>query len=226
MTDYLIIPDIHLKLSQTIRALDKFPARKVIFLGDYFDHFVEAAPDYIDLCKWLKGAIYRDDYVFLIGNHDLNYYKNNLNSDFHCSGYEWWKNQLINDRLTTQDWRRFKFYHYEAGINCLFTHAGLSKLYQKYAKNSFAELEIEARKIENLKESLFCKAGLFRGGSGVGGPLWCDIQEFSPISGLNQVFGHTPGAQVLEVETFNYCIDTSLKYCLTIEDGNPKVVEV
>ena len=49
----------------------------------------------------------------------------------------------------------------------------------------------------------------------VGGPLWCDYDEFVPIPSLNQIFGHTKSDYVRYGETDdskNYCIDTGLNH--------------
>ena len=58
--------------------------------------------------------------------------------------------------------------------------------------------------------------GFSRGGSNVvGGPLWCDYNEFVDIPGINQIFGHTPNYTVRHRKTKNfehYCIDTRLNH--------------
>ena len=54
--------------------------------------------------------------------------------------------------------------------------------------------------------------GRARGGSHpCGGLLWCDVHEFVPIPGINQIFGHTPGnlGTVKEGrDSLNICLDT------------------
>ena len=64
----------------------------------------------------------------------------------------------------------------------------------------------------------FFQVGFSRGGSNdVGGPLWCDYDEFVDILGINQIFGHTPNHIVRHHKTKNsehYCIDIKLNhYC-------------
>ena len=58
--------------------------------------------------------------------------------------------------------------------------------------------------------------GFSRGGSNdVGGPLWCDYNEFVDILGINQIFGHTPNHIVRHHKTKNsehYCIDIKINH--------------
>ena len=68
----------------------------------------------------------------------------------------------------------------------------------------------------------FFQVGFTRGGSNdVGGPLWCDYDEFADIPGINQIFGHTPNHIVRHRKTKNsehYCIDTKLKHYAVYQD--------
>jgi hypothetical protein len=48
-------------------------------------------------------------------------------------------------------------------------------------------------------------------GQAVGGLVWCDFREFTPIPGLNQIFGHTPGnlgTTKRGQASINICLDT------------------
>jgi len=54
-------------------------------------------------------------------------------------------------------------------------------------------------------------AGMDRDGpQPFGGPLWMDWSSLTPIPGINQVVGHTPGRDVREKmkrRSRNYCLD-------------------
>ena len=75
----------------------------------------------------------------------------------------------------------------------------------------------------------FLHVGFSRGGSNViGGPLWCDYDEFVDVSGICQIFGHIPNHLVRHRKTKNsehYCIDTKLRHYAIYQNGMMHVKE-
>jgi len=70
-----------------------------------------------------------------------------------------------------------------------------------------------------------------RGGpQAVGGPLWLDWDdEFAPVTGVNQIVGHTEHRRVQRKggEQFeNWCLDTQLREIALIDDESIEVVRV
>jgi hypothetical protein len=122
----------------------------------------------------------------------------------------------------------------------LFTHAGLS---QANAPASIIDLRSFMRnETTEAWSALFSRKphwiwgiGRARGGDApCGGLLWCDwSHEFTPVQGLNQVLGHTPGHTFRVTRgpsSENWCIDltspTGITHILAIEDDIVRPVEV
>lgn len=231
----IIVPDIHLKHNLVEDFLKKVTYSKVIFLGDYFDDFGDDPYQNEDTAKWLRESLHKDDRIHLIGNHDLPYMFDG--KGYFCSGYTHVKNRFINNVLKDNDWRQLKLYHLEQinGVNWLFTHAGFTRQYITRKNNPDSPLNILLNEEEYFyylfnngicEESMFSDCSRLSGGySQVSGILWCRLKEFTPINGLNQMFGHTPtinyNLHPVELYTGNYAIDTHLHYIVNIDkNGN------
>jgi hypothetical protein len=218
---YLIIPDTHLKHKRAQRIIDNEGADKVILLGDFFDDFNDSVEMNIETAEWVKSKINNDYFIFLNGNHCLQYrYSNNPYTK--CSGYSYNKDVAINQILTKQDWDKFKWYY--VLDDYLITHAGLSyshlgnltnftipeiiKFLDKNIVNANIALEI------NQAHWLFM-AGQYRGGQQkTGGITWVDFDnEFEPIAGIKQLAGHTEKSNIRYLDgKNNICLDTSLNH--------------
>lgn len=229
--DLIVVPDVHLKHHLVDEFLKSVTYKKIIFLGDYFDDFGDDPYQNEDTAKWLRKSIYKDNRVHLIGNHDLPYMFNG--QGYYCSGYTNVKNKFINEILKEQDWRQLKLYHLEQinGVNWLFTHAGFTRQWTT-KKNADSPLNILVNEEEVFNYSfdhgiteytnMFSACSPLSGGSHAhSGILWCRLKEFTPIKGLNQMFGHTPTVnndlKPLELYTGNWAIDTHLNYIITID---------
>ena len=73
-------------------------------------------------------------------------------------------------------------------------------------------------------------AGEDRGGlQRIGGPLWMGWDNFMPISGVNQIVGHTPGDEVrkkITRKSRNYCLDVgNASVAAILEDGKLKIMK-
>ena len=254
----MIIPDVHEQIEKVKKLLEKYPDLWVVFLGDWFDSFANhGLPTYntFETCRWLRENILNPLYTFLWGNHDL-HYAFPINA-MCCSGWNGQKLSIIRNHLgdTKEGWKKFKLFHWigEPANNdergnvenkeYLCTHAGLHPYLLNpvlgFGKKCLAEMEEEAlyklRYEQQVVPLLLCGRG--RGGPGrVGGVVWLDWdQEFTPIEGLNQIVGHTPGDAVRtkvvreegKVVSFNYAIDTHLKYVILVyEDDTFKIESV
>ncbi len=157
---------------------------------------------FVGILLWrVDDFVKKDNHIALIGNHDMHYMHSNRN--FQCSGYEQWKYFLINDIVQRDTWDKLRGYHV-LDNTWLLSHAGLHKEYipiniQRLALQNKTEtfktiseyLDQEMRK--GLRdESWIFHAGHIRGGNQkYGGLMWCDSREFTPTTGLNQIFGHT-----------------------------------
>ena len=233
MEKILVIPDIHHKVGRVAEILHKETPDRVIFLGDWFDDFYDTLRNCRDTALWLSNRIdnYPED-IFLWGNHDLAY--GFPSRETYCSGFATDKHIAIKDVMSSSHWDRFKFTHWEG--DWLFSHGGLTAPHVNGIMNDGLKywLEGEERdaqlRVRSGKPHWMYQPGMSRGGRAVfGGVTWCDVSEFLPIDGVNQVFGHTPQHRPWKYDIKrrkgkkitgeNYCIDTHLQHYGLIE-GN------
>lgn len=213
----LVIPDIHHKIDIAESILKKHPDEPVIFLGDYFDDFLDTPEITKTTALWLKRHLNDPNKIFLFGNHDLSYAYSHING-LVCSGWTREKQRVITETLTQEDWAKLKFCHEAEGF--LFTHAGKTAPLEHYRLDNS---EIRDTLAEGSLHILVA-AGRGRGGMAKwGGITWCDFyREFSPIRGVKQIFGHTPSEEPRERDG-NWCLDTHLKHYAIVHDGKVEI---
>ena len=210
MNTTLILPDIHLRHEQANKIIKHVGADEVIFLGDWADDF-DDTPDMVkETAEWFVDFVANPNHIALFGNHDAHYAYSYRT--FRCSGYQQWKYLEINDIVPRSTWDKVKWFHF-LDDKWLLTHAGLHMLnvpekitkFRKDRKKFISELTIwlNAEIVKGFQNgasgtgSWVFNAGHARGGQRrVGGITWCDFnQEFFPVQGINQIFGHTPQTQ-------------------------------
>ena len=136
---------------------------------------------------------------------------------------------FLASHVTVKDWQQLRLTHWEEDI--LFSHAGWSRHHVPSKDGSLPDLlaheESEAWKALIAERPHWVwQAGRNRGGAeNVGGLLWCDFNEFEPIPGIQQVFGHTPkfsGGLRKGQGSLNWSIDTAntngVRHYATIQD--------
>ena len=219
----LIIPDIHNEVENASHWIETQKYDQVIYLGDFFDSFGDTVLDARKTAYWLKGELKHDNRIFLLSNHDAPY-RFPKNDQLYCPGFTHEKSNRINEILTQEDWFRFKLFHNID--NWYFSHAGIHPKFIPYVGIEFfyrvCNEALENAKA-NIPDSLF-SAGYARGGSDEhGGILWMDWSALVPMSGINQVVGHTPYRWIRELRTSeseNYCLDVmNASVCGILEDG-------
>lgn len=220
----LIIPDLHHKMDNADYWLRTQEYDRAIFLGDFFDDYGDDVCHAQATATWVRKRIETTEDVFLLGNHDLPYRFPDMLAAF-CPGFTQPKAWGINQIFTPEHWQRFRVAHLEQGF--LFSHAG----FHPYWAEGLSHEELLARGEQALEKAAqdefdsLLGAGLDRGGNHViGGPLWLDWETFQPVPGLNQIVGHSPGAEVREKhgkESRNYCLDVGHGSASAIvEDGD------
>jgi len=219
MNRILVLPDIHLKFDRAERIIAAEGADSVICLGDVFDDFGDTPEQNKAAAEWLKNSLNKKNRIHLMGNHDLHYAKPNAFTI--CSGFTWEKHEVISTVLTKADWRKLRWFHLHK--NFLFAHAGLTKQLFDGSVNwdlwRFLKRETtEANKaLEKGNTHWVFRAGYSRGGSTpFGGLTWCDWGEFTPLDGIRQICGHTPGLGV-RMKGDNICLDTHLNHYLIVK---------
>lgn len=232
----LIVPDVHGRdfWKEPCEHYDEFD--KVIFLGDYLDHYPGESTighDIQTLEDILEFGTHCDKAVLLIGNHDCpyiwpdtygkalgNYWcrHDNLNHD------EIHKLFVDNLDLFTLAWDcPYK------DSKLLITHAGVSQGFKEICG-------LDAEQINNffLKEKTndipnvigLSACSYYRGGPSMwGSPVWADIREHfkEPVTDVYQIFGHTYAKDLISGDHF---IMTDVgKYCWTFDTEGEFEVE-
>jgi hypothetical protein len=237
MKKIIAIGDIHHgpNFEQIEAAIAREKPDLTVFLGDYFDQFHDHYDHARRTAQWIKRSLATPNRIHLWGNHDIPYY---ASSFIHCRGYDPAKERAIRSVLDENDWAKLKLWHLED--SWLFTHAGLTA---KWGPDSLEELPQYLQGQEELAwialwsrqpHWIWARGKIRSGTAPAGGLLWCDWRfEFTPIAGLNQVFGHTPGdtLRVLHgLQSENWCIDnssmTGITHILAIDDSGTRVVKV
>lgn len=197
---YVFVGDLHGKVEEVERALAMDGT--TIFVGDYLDSFDRSIGDQRKTLELVMDGVASGKAKALLGNHELSY----LVPYHRCSGYSK-ITQVIVDELKERMLALFDLY-LVLGNNWLITHAGVHPyVWSKETYLCDVSLENTVTRYHWI--------GYSRGGNQpVGGIWWCDFNdEFKPIPGINQIFGHSSyggnkGIRKLETETsVNYCID-------------------
>jgi predicted phosphodiesterase len=215
---HVIIGDLHGKDCWKEIDIRKFD--KVVFLGDYVDHWT--ASD-LSIEQNLKEIIrfkkrHWDKVILLLGNHDIQYLYFPLNR---CTGFRPAMQQSLTNLFNLN--KNYFQVAYQKG-NYLFTHAGVTNSWY----HDFQRLPI----LEKIKEEDDTLADMLnkadqtsqryllhvRGGQGNGGITWADRKETMAdmLKGFHQVVGHT---QVPEVESISYS-DRSVTYIDVLDKMN------
>lgn len=255
----IVVADIHQNHAKVQKLLETMEFDRCILLGDFFDQFHDFPEDSRQTAIWLKEKVFSDPrFVVLVGNHDLSYYFA-FNKNAWCSGFSHLKRQAIFEVLTYDEiLDRVKFFHVEDGF--LFSHAGITNAVWKEMRMMEPDgaklldvlpkwIERSLTGVRTLQHMPLFEAGWSRGGRQQhGGILWADWSEFSPVSGVNQIVGHTPhevpeitvklaGGAVKhynavewaynkhavlakQLQSVNYALDTHLNHFMVITDGD------
>jgi len=234
MTDntILIIPDIHERVSKLEYILKKYNhIKSKICLGDWYDtHDYTSLSDKENIARAHADFVSNPENICLFGNHDMQYAFPKCYS-FGCSGFEAFKQSIIDRWMTREKWDKVNLFHWitRNKKEILITHAGFHPcwahhdlgLNPEYVTEICGEALYKA-KYENIVNPIFL-AGTRRGGNHpFGGCTWLDWRDFKPVSNLNQIVGHSFTWEVrikMGENSENYCIDTGLEH-VAIIDGN------
>jgi hypothetical protein len=268
MSKYLVIADIHQKHVRAQNLIESVPHDKCVLLGDYFDNFGDLTEEARNTAIWLRDSVLPNPKIIpLTGNHDLPYFYPAC-PYIRCSGFTGFKCLAVNEVLLPEHVAKFKVFHTEG--NFLFSHAGFSNLLWKDVSLKHAKGENESkfdfvvrvlaecanegvREIAVGHDYWLFGAGWDRGGiQRHGGINWVDWTNFAPISGINQLVGHTPHKipEILiqrsgggytkrdvikqenyppvppnEILSINYALDTHLNHYAVIEDGKVNIFD-
>jgi 3',5'-cyclic AMP phosphodiesterase CpdA len=194
---HLIIGDLHGK--DCWKDVNPFQYDKVIFLGDYVDHWT--LPDRF-IYQNLKEIIELkkenpEDIELLLGNHDVQYlhYPHYL-----CSGFRPSMQRSLT-LLFNEHRHLFKVAYQKE--NYLVSHAGVTnkwyrdflelRLIQQIRDDQDTVADLVNKAEQTAQRWILHQAGSSRGGEGPGGITWADRKELKAgmLDGYHQVVGHT-----------------------------------
>lgn len=211
---YLVIPDVHQKLDKLERVFKKVQKfDKLVSLGDWFDNFHDTPEDsmrtamrILDLYEELG-----DNFVWLLGNHDVPYVFPETYDLLRCSGNTAVKlatiQKVFEDKL---DKRKVKLAYrikHTKKKDIILSHAGVSRYHFATIDGNLSSKRVLTMCDEALDRlcareddpmiggyELMLMAGKARMGSlPVGGITWQDWNlEFRPHPQISQIVGHTP----------------------------------
>jgi predicted phosphodiesterase len=234
-----IIPDIHEKvlwIEQFIAGLNG-EYDKIVFLGDYFDHYQSSKEKVDRTAKWLKYSLYQPRRVHVWGNHDI-WYGHPSCEALICPGNTLDKQEYINAILKSSDWNRLVLYAKEQGF--YLSHGGLHGYHFEHPVLGISDDWLSnacQTALEQARGGLanpILLPGRGRGGrQQVGGITWLCWSEFRPIKKVNQIVGHTCCKTVRykylpnkkDANSVNVCLDTNLRYLGVLEDGRFTEIE-
>ena len=230
MTKFLICGDTHLQdevLDSAHTLYKALECDKLILMGDYMDDWGDT-PEMArrHLTKLMDMLTHDENIIALIGNHDMAYVIQQLGYGWTAPKQRAWDETINISRL------QVAFQH----DSWLFTHAGLTRAWAKYASN----LDVNTKRSNGVQEfidrtsfyndekwladyfyrypGVFRSIGPARGGFGKGSPTWADWSELiaDPIEGRHQIVGHTPQ----EKSQYKFKKGSHLICCDTWSNGN------
>ena len=220
----LIVPDVHNHIDEVEAQISRYPADRVVFLGDYFDSFGDTPAMAEATARWLKASLARPERLHLWGNHDL-WYRFPLNSQI-CwigSGFTPEKSRAISGVLAFEDWEKLRLVTVLDGI--VFSHAGVDRSVFEHPVEGLSAGRVESQCAAALEDAA---AGIDNEVLGEHGIVWLRWWEMEALPEFSQVVGHTV-ARECRVETeggrFNVCLDTLGRYLGLLEDGIFKVID-
>lgn len=232
---HLVISDIHGRHEILQTGLEKFAEggyEKVVLLGDLADSYDRTNEDILRCFKLAFDAKekYGDALEWLLGNHELSY----MFPFQMCSGFRPELAATLNPWMVEN---RALFKAAYQHRNYLFTHAGVTKAwFKKYRETvyKFEEITGSRKLADSLNAMLLtgegvdklCEIGMSRGGIryDYGGPFWADREDhmrYGPVTGYNQVVGHTPCKFIERIVKFEgrQHNNTSVTFCDVLRDG-------
>ncbi len=192
----LVWPDVHHR-TQTLKTVLKNLGEgfdKRIFLGDWFDNWNDTPQHARNAAECVKELLCDPRNVFIEGNHDTAYRYNHPSYFINGCTLEKWK--AINSVLNRFDWDRFKLYEIQDGFVC--SHAGMCKEVFSHPIEGVTYVYLEEqcqRAVEAMRSHIIHPVyydGTDNGGKQpYSGITWLRWGKFRPLSGINQIVGHT-----------------------------------
>lgn len=198
----LVIPDVHHKIVRVSSIIKSNNFDTIVSLGDWFDDF----NDTLEMCEQTAEYLlqmydrFGENFVWLLGNHDIPYMYPNAIDYYACSGVTRNKARVIdkvfNGRLNLLAPKLAYVVKPKNTKPIVLSHGGIHE-YHFHNTSSSGILKRCDKAINNLTEGKrdeLLDAGRARyGRCPYGGVTWLDWnREFMPIDSISQIVGHTP----------------------------------
>jgi len=258
MPKIIVISDIHNRIDKAQAIIDREePFDKCIFLGDLFDSFNDGSNEALLTAYFIKSKLENSNkFLFLFGNHDISYCSRSYHTHFY--GWNPKKSVAVASVLKQEHWDKWRFFWFVDGW--FLSHAGL---HETFLPPLWKDKDVTTSNIKDflLKESEKCLQEIKHEEGNhwflqygderchpprglIGGLLWLGAnEEFKPIPGLSQIFGHTPSKDFPKIISgdilinrissadclsnvyrpntgVNIALDTFLQHYAVITDGN------
>lgn len=227
MKKTVFIGDIHGDLDFVIFIDKQYEGWKKVFVGDFVDSFYFSPSTAVDALWHVLQMCERGDTRALLGNHELSY----LFEGNRCGGWNATTEVLLIP-IRSKMLRILEYYIWYPDEKILVTHGGITRDLWKAEELTPENLvfKLDGWKKQDLRMSKFGWIGKSRGGiDPYGGPFWCDFdKEFQPVVGITQIFGHTPGREIRQVDR-SFCINQlermMTREVLEYQDGQFQVAQ-
>jgi len=190
---HLFVGDIHGDVEVVRNVLRFADGRHVVFLGDFLDSFRFGKKDQIESLLAAMKAARSGKATLITANHEVSY----LDVEQRCAGWNAVMDSLVlpHQHQLRSVMKPFLLLRDPAGSRrpLLVTHAGVTSQLWSACGLTVERLEEALTEASRDSRSWFYSTGRARGGlRPFGGPLWCDWNhEFTPVSEITQVVGHT-----------------------------------
>ena len=246
----VIVPDVHQDVAWVRRIFERERVMEsdaqVVFLGDYFDSWKKppAVAGVAETCRFLleTRAALRGRCVFLLGNHDIQYWEARVACASHRSlrhlhnkcGAAFSHNaaKKITKGLSVEFWLEARLFVVVDGW--LLSHAGVAAEHwptMDSPEDSLGLLEEKCKAALAMMrhgQQPLLAAGKSRGGDALkGGLTWLDWnEEFSDDLPLPQIVGHTADEAGARQKGRSWCIDGHQSCYAVLENGGCEVRNV
>ncbi len=230
MNKTLVIGDLHGDIELYMRMMLRFDMHNIILVGDYLDSFKHTRKQQLELIELILKDINDGRVQALKGNHELSYL---MPKRMRCTGYASSFGAHLMPLFGDMH-RLLKPYILMPELKILLTHAGLSKRLLPTESNCLTDMNLLTmwldQQVRDIDYGSVYNIGSARGGADdIGGIFWCDWDwDFTPIEGLTQIFGHTPGTSIRQKgDNWNIdCLQVKEEFLEIDTDGNIKIIEM
>jgi predicted phosphodiesterase len=214
----IIVGDIHGDYDLMKKIVERFSREELVFLGDLCDSRKYSIKEQFSCVELGLNLVKEGRAKVILGNHELAYLP--YNRVWSCSGYSPALNALLIPYYSNILEHFVPFLYFE-DAKILLTHAGLTN-------HAVVEQSLELEKLGDWlydsykdRKSVLYRIGRSRGGEfPFGGIWWCDFyEEFEPLKGIFQVFGHTPVKEAILTDNYAAidCLQSDRKLVLRLD---------